>query len=437
MKECYLIPQTEYDSQEIARKIRDYINPNGCTNIFIKPNMVIDPWKSEMDNWISTVTNPAIVEAVIIVLKEKMNGVGCISIGDAPMARSNHERTLKLLKIESIIKSYRSETFKINLIDIRDWYWKYIGEMCVSRKRLSGDPLGNTIINLKEASCFHGRVGTDFAAYDNAHPVSEFHNEIDNKYSISTTLIRADMVINLPKLKTHRIAGMTCAMKNLVGINSNKNCVPHNTVGAVSEGGDACPDSEASAVNESKGIGGFVRRALRKKNPIINYLFVPVKLVYDKIAPNKGKIGWGMWYGNDTIWRSINDLNKIIFYADKNGVMQEGIQRKYICITDAIISGEGEGPLHPNPINTGLILISENPVVNDSVACELMGFDYKKIPTIYNAYKKKCKYPLVNFDYNDIVVCCGDKKIPVNQTRTEFSFDFEPSYGWKNHIERR
>lgn len=36
----------------------------------------------------------------------------------------------------------------------------------------------------------------------------------------------------------------------------------------------------------------------------------------------------GSRYGNDTIWRKIIDLNRIMIYADQNGIMTDKVQRK-------------------------------------------------------------------------------------------------------------
>jgi hypothetical protein len=52
----------------------------------------------------------------------------------------------------------------------------------------------------------------------------------------------------------------------------------------------------------------------------------------------------GGWYGNDTLCRTILDLNRILLYADSRGEMQREIQRRRLFLTDGIIAGEGEGP---------------------------------------------------------------------------------------------
>lgn len=217
--------------------------------------MVINPWKGEESDWIATVTNRSLVEAVLMVIAQKATEPVEITIGDAPMARSKHEITLKLLGLRKLIKKYNHGFLSIQLIDIREWYWKYVATMCVSRKKLPGDPKGIKYVNLKNDSAFSGKENKDYEAFDNIKPVSEFHNEKDNIFSISGSILDADLFINLPKMKTHRIAGITCAMKNLVGMNANKNCVPHNTKGSSCEGGDAFEGSRNNLDKELVGVG--------------------------------------------------------------------------------------------------------------------------------------------------------------------------------------
>ena len=59
-----------------------------------------------------------------------------------------------------------------------------------------------------------------------------------HRYLVAKELLDADVVINLPKLKTHKKAGITCALKNLVGINGNKEFLPHHRAGSAQQGGD-------------------------------------------------------------------------------------------------------------------------------------------------------------------------------------------------------
>ena len=53
----------------------------------------------------------------------------------------------------------------------------------------------------------------------NLNLMKEHYNPKKNEYLIPNTILEADVIINLPKPKTHRKAGITGAMKNFVGIN--------------------------------------------------------------------------------------------------------------------------------------------------------------------------------------------------------------------------
>ena len=58
-----------------------------------------------------------------------------------------------------------------------------------------------------------------------------------HEYLISRSAMDADVFINLPKLKTHKKVGVTLSLKNLVGINGDKNYLPHFCIGTPAEGG--------------------------------------------------------------------------------------------------------------------------------------------------------------------------------------------------------
>jgi uncharacterized protein (DUF362 family) len=73
------------------------------------------------------------------------------------------------------------------------------------------------------------------AEYETSELRSHHHDDI-HEYLISRTVIEADCVINLPKLKTHKKTGITVSMKNLVGINGNKNWLPHHREGTPAQG---------------------------------------------------------------------------------------------------------------------------------------------------------------------------------------------------------
>ena len=269
--------------------------------------------------------------------------------------------------------------------------------------------------------------------------MASFHNEVDNCYDISASILSCDVFINLPKLKTHKSAGITCALKNLVGTIGNKDCFPHRTVGYVREGGDDTDDSISRAIDSKTGFRSTVRKILKKKNPVINYALLPAYWVYHKIVGDKEKeqVGYdGGWYMNNTVWRGIVDLNRVILYSDKNGIMRDVPQRKYLCIVDGIIAGEGLGPLHPTPRAFNKVLIGDCAPAIDRTAATLMGFDYRKIPSIREA-SRDMRWLLMDPD-EDVIMEYNGKQINIETEEIlPYVADpiFTPGPGWLGHIE--
>ena len=64
----------------------------------------------------------------------------------------------------------------------------------------------------------------------------------------------ADVVISLPKMKTHKKTGVTLSIKNFVGITADKNYLPHHTWGSPKHGGDDYPDTSFKRQFETWGI---------------------------------------------------------------------------------------------------------------------------------------------------------------------------------------
>ena len=101
-----------------------------------------------------------------------------------------------------------------------------------------------------------------------------------------------------------------------------------------------------------------------------------------------------------------------------------------------IISGEKEGPLEPTPKNVGILIAGFNPLILDTVVATIMGFDFKRIPQIYQAYKIK-KYPISKFRYEDIKIISNNKlwARKVNDIKLEDTLKYITHPGWEGHIE--
>src|SRR5207302_4927127 len=91
-------------------------------------------------------------------------------------------------------------------------------------------------------------------------------------------------------------------------------------------------------------------------------------------------VGSGSWFGNDSIWRMVYDLNMIILFAHINGgALRDRPQREVVSILDGIVAGEANGPLQPLPVNANALLAARNPFLLDFAMARLMGFDFRKI----------------------------------------------------------
>ncbi|MCQ8893262.1 MAG: DUF362 domain-containing protein [Methanolinea sp.] len=423
---------TEHYNTEDWNPLGSIIFPGDT--VVIKPNLVrhYNPLGS-MD---AMITHGSIIRAILDYVYIALKGKGTITIGDAPIQSCNFEKVIEIAGLDKIVEYYQKNTaIKINLVDFRKsaGYPQKTG--LINRIDLPGDPKGYTLVNLGQFSEFYP-IQDDFdkfrvTNYDK-EKMRQYHNVGDHYYLIANSVLHADVVINLPKLKTHRKAGMTGSLKNIVGIIGSKDCLPHHRSGSQEEGGDEYLHRDF----RKRLITGLHEHCDTSKNPITGILgricqsFI---LGTQRIIPPSDKYFEGSWYGNTTIPRTIMDLNKIILFVDKNGVLKDNHQRRTLTIVDAIIAGEKEGPLNPSPKHIGTLIAGENPVIVDLICSQIMGYDYWKIPTLKNALTSQthciCKK---NIDELQIQ---ADEKIRFENIHTHYGHHFTPASGWKGHIE--
>ena len=101
---------------------------------------------------------------------------------------------------------------------------------------------------------------------------------------------------------------------------------------------------------------------------------------------------------------------------------------------DGIVAGEGNGPKAPDAINVGYIIAGLNPVSVDTVCARIMNFDFKKIPSIINAYKIKW-FPLVSFKMEDVKILFRGEVYSISTFPSSLVVSFRPHQGWVGHIE--
>ena len=252
-----------------------------------------------------------------------------------------------------------------------------------------------------------------------------------HQYLVAKAVIDADVVVNLPKLKTHKKAGITCALKNLIGINGNKEYLPHHRVGGSAEGGDCYP-----GMSPVKRLLEFtLDRANTATTAAPQRAWAVGARALDALARASGDaLGVeGSWSGNDTIWRTCLDLNRILVYGKLDATLSDVPQRQVLHIVDAVVAGQGDGPLSPIPLPLGLLLAGRSAAAIDWVGAHLLGYDPAKIPIASHAFDT-FRWPLVRFPATAVATVGDLGSGPSEQLRDRS--DLEPTVdypvGWRD-----
>jgi uncharacterized protein (DUF362 family) len=415
----------------------DFIRPGD--RVVLKPNWVKehDERRPGPDQWEHMVTHPAVIEAVVRWVAPQLQERGAITICDAPQTDSSFATLRRYCRLDDLVARCR-QTFPgvdIAVLDLRPEEWHTVDGITVSKTKLPGDPRGSTHVRLDGASEFVGYHGCGQlygASYDMAETNARHHGA-RHEYLLCRTPMDADVFINLPKLKTHKKVGVTCALKNLVGINANKNWLPHHTEGTPEDGGDQFPSATVKARLEHSWMGAAKR--VLKNSAALSRLFVPVKKVGRLFFGDTRKIvRSGNWHGNDTCWRMVLDLNKCLFFFDGAG-QRRARPWRYLAVVDGIIGGEGNGPMAPDPKPCGVVLAGTHPLAVDCVAATLMGFDWQKLRLLQRAFALR-ELSFVPFASEDIEVLSNKPAWAGRLEQITEPFQFRPHFGWVGAIER-
>ena len=355
--------------------------------IVLKPNL-IRHWNPASDGRGGTVesviTHGAIIRAVADYAMIAAGPEGSVAIAEAPQMDCDFDEIRKIVGLDEIVGVYGDALGRVlEVIDLRRETVVFRDGIIEERKALPGDPAGYRAVDLGDQSFFTGS-GLDpnrfrGADYDPG-PTSEHHSGGRNAYLLSETVLSADLVINLPKLKTHKKTGVTLALKNLVGINGDKNWLPHHCLGSVAEGGDEFPANRW--IDRIRSRATEIARPLLAKGTGLKF-FRLVRRV-ENAARGDRFTRSGNWYGNRTTWRMCCDLNRCLYYSDRDGLHLDAVEpvRTVLTIIDGVLAGEGEGPLAPSDVPLGAIVAGTDPVAVDLAALRLMGFDEMKLPKI-------------------------------------------------------
>src|SRR4030042_2845003 len=165
---------SNYDKEELAQRIKKCVSLiggfekyiAGAKKILLKPNFLEASAPST-----AVTTHPAFVESIVDIIKKMAGSNVGITIADSPGVATPHTK-------KDLSKLYEITTFK------------YFHDMPGVTLNLD---TGYRIVSFKE-----GKV---LKQLEDIKPVLE-----------------ADLIINLPKFKTHRLTRMTGAVKHMYGI---------------------------------------------------------------------------------------------------------------------------------------------------------------------------------------------------------------------------
>ncbi len=167
------------------------------------------------------------------------------------------------------------------------------------------------------------------------------------------------------------------------------------------------------------------------------------QILYGRLAGMTAKTGRmlgrnldleGSWHGNDTVWRMVLDLQRIVHYGNPDGSLSMKSPRTILNITDGIIGGQGEGPLSPEPAPMGFLSMGANAAACDWVHAELMGLDPRRIPLTREAFDSNGA-GIADFLPDEIRVHLDHRRLSVAEAAERVAFTVRPPTGWLGHCE--
>lgn len=407
--------------------------------VVIKPNLIKEHKENDTTEWRSVITSPDLIRDVCDHVCAQLDRTGHVIICDAPQTDSSFEKIAVRLGLFQIARACRdAHGVDVSVLDLRNEEWTNEGGVIVDRRKLSGDPEGTIPFDMGTTSLFHGHSGEGryYGADVDTKEINRHHCGERHEYLLCATPIKADVFINMPKLKTHKKTGVTLSLKNLVGINADKNRLPHHTDGSPETGGDQFPHKNLSSASEMALARGYRKMlcSLPRLGPFIGK--AARKVGFKIFGKGDSVIRNGNWHGNDTAWRMVLDLNRCLLYGNPDGTLREGAPKRYYTVIDGTIGMEGNGPMQGVPVNSGVVIAGCDPAAVDMVAARVMGFDWRKLPVIREAFASS-PLPISSVTPDEVEVVSDVEAWNGRYMEIEdrVFLNFKPHFGWEGHIE--
>ncbi|MCL4524471.1 MAG: DUF362 domain-containing protein [Acidobacteria bacterium] len=413
-------------------------NPLGAfiapgARVVLKPNWVLH-WNKSGQGMDCLITHSSVMEAVLEYVA--LAHPGSVVLGDAPVQGCNFDVLRKVCALDEIVERFRRRGMDLRLADFRrtvlpgENYGRSKLEACRGMEQY-------VLFDLQEKSLLEPlRADSERFRVTMYNPelLHRTHAPQRHQYLIAREILEADVVLNLPKLKTHKKACVTGALKNLVGINGHKEYLPHHRKGGGGSGGD-CYAGRSWLKGRAEDLLDIANRTQPGSFQVALARAAAV-LIRGAVLLGSDNNLEGSWFGNDTVWRTSLDLQRIALYGRADGTIAERPARHLISITDAIIGGEGDGPMSPTPVPSRFLTGAVNPAAAEWVHCRLMGLDPQKIPLVREAFGS-FPYPLAVFTPQAIRVRMGNEERSADEIVPFDGRAFAPPRGWQGHCELR
>ncbi len=360
--------------------------------VVIKPNAVLDHNQAPDESVFASITHPSVLRAVVDYVVIALGGRGEVVIADAPVISSDFEAWRRVMELDELVRFYGERGVTIRVLDLRETTTRWMLGMMPSvwRDARPRDPLGYTDVDLAERSCLASldpeqiaRVyGADYRTDDTVRA----HSGGRHRYRVSNTVLSADVLITVPKLKVHAKVGATLAVKGMVGIIGDKNTIVHHRCGATSVGGDEYPPTVGwlqAKLHDAR--TWLIRNVAARQTTTCDLAYFTAETTRRAVQElvvrrdTHERLGGGSWFGNDTAWRMGPDLLRVAMYARAQQMTLQLQPRRMFVIVDGVIGGDRNGPLAPRAREAGLVLAGRNAVAVDWVGARLMNIDPAKL----------------------------------------------------------
>jgi uncharacterized protein (DUF362 family) len=410
-----------------------YVKPGA--RVFVLCNFVYHRRPQETEQHLQAkCIHGSVLRALVDYLLLAVGPAGRVQFGNAPLQACSWARVLEETGAARTLAFYREHGLPVEARDLRMFVAErdVLGRVLAveqrdDRERAVEIDFGGDSLLAEHAGDPRPRYRV--ADYD-PRRTERFHAGRSHRYVIHRDVLEADVIVSLSKLKTHEKVGITCGLKGFVGAVAHKDCLAHHRFGSPDGGGDEYPAAWKLLRPLSRFQDWLGTRA--HDAPFQAALEIGDRSAR-RVLRRLGAVQGGAWSGNDTCWRMALDLARILHHADVAGVMHEARQRTHLSLIDGVVGGEGEGPLAPSPVPSGVLVFGDDVVAADRAACRLMGFDPERIPLVARAG--------------------GPMRFPVAGAPGEIVYDGRPTdeaalapaagrpfvapRGWRAHLERR